>query len=248
MQLKNVEMKTRTPILSMLMRKQLCLVKILIAWVFFHYLMQGHIIAGCSRGKSKINHENYNHYELDVADERAVVRMVRSVKKQHGRIDVLLNNAGIAAMNHILTTPYKNAQAVMDTNFFGTFLFCREVGKIMLKQRKGRIVNFSTIATALNLEGEAVYAASKAAIENFTKISAKELGGFGVRVNAIGPTPMPTDLIKNVPKEKLDKLLSQQVIQRFGAFEDVLNVIDFLIDEKSEFITGQVIYLGGVVG
>lgn len=213
-----------------------------------HYLMQGHIIAGCSRGKSKINHENYNHYELDVADERAVVRMVRSVKKQHGRIDVLLNNAGIAAMNHILTTPYKNAQAVMDTNFFGTFLFCREVGKIMLKQRKGRIVNFSTIATALNLEGEAVYAASKAAIENFTKISAKELGGFGVRVNAIGPTPMPTDLIKNVPKEKLDKLLSQQVIQRFGAFEDVLNVIDFLIDEKSEFITGQVIYLGGVVG
>ena len=210
--------------------------------------MQGHIIAGCSRGKSKINHENYNHYELDVADERAVVRMVRSVKKQHGRIDVLLNNAGIAAMNHILTTPYKNAQAVMDTNFFGTFLFCREVGKIMLKQRKGRIVNFSTIATALNLEGEAVYAASKAAIENFTKISAKELGGFGVRVNAIGPTPMPTDLIKNVPKEKLDKLLSQQVIQRFGAFEDVLNVIDFLIDEKSEFITGQVIYLGGVVG
>ena len=213
-----------------------------------HYLMQGHIIAGCSRGKSKINHENYNHYELDVADERAVVRMVRSVKKQHGRIDVLLNNAGIAAMNHILTTPYKNAQAVMDTNFFGTFLFCREVGKIMLKQRKGRIVNFSTIATALNLEGEAVYAASKAAIENFTKISAKELGGFGVRVNAIGPTPMPTDLIKNVPKEKLDKLLSQQVIQRFGAFEDVLNVIDFLIDEKSEFLTGQIIYLGGVIG
>lgn len=212
-----------------------------------HYLNQGHIVIGCSRGKSSIEHTNYSHHNLDVSDEKLVTNMVRSVKKQYGRIDVLLNNAGIAAMNHSLTTPYKTAKTVFDTNFFGSFLFSREVAKSMIKQKQGRIVNYTTIAVALKLEGEAIYAASKAAIESFTQILAKELGSLGVTVNAIGPTPIPTDLIKNVPKDKLEKLLEQQAIHRFGTFEDVLNVVNFFIDEQSEFITGQVIYLGGVM-
>ena len=96
------------------------------------------------------------------------------------------------------------------------------------------------------MAGEAVYAASKAAIESFTRVSAKELGQFGVRVNAIGPTPVKTDLIRNVPENKLQELLDQQAIQRFGEFDDVVNVIDFFNSEKSNFITGQILYLGGV--
>ena len=115
-------------------------------------------------------------FELDVADEKSVISMVRQVKKTFGQINVLLNNAGIAAMNHILTTPYSNAQTVFSTNFFGTFLFSREVAKVMMKQRTGSIINYSTVAVPLDLEGEAVYAASKAAVESFTRISAKELG------------------------------------------------------------------------
>ena len=212
-----------------------------------YYLTLGHSVAGCSRGKSTIEHVNYLHFELNVADEKAVINMVRQVKKIFGQIDVLLNNAGIAAMNHILTTPYGNAQAVFNTNFFGTFLFSREVAKVMMRQKKGSIVNYTTVAVPLNLEGEAVYAASKAAVESFTRISAKELGAFGVRVNAIGPTPVKTDLIRNVPEHKLQALLDQQSIKRFGEFEDVLNVIEFLNAEKSNFITGQTLYLGGVM-
>lgn len=211
-----------------------------------HYLQTGNLVAGCSRGKSSIQHENYLHFELDVADEKAVISMARQVKKQFGRIDILLNNAGIAAMNHLLTTPFSNAKNVFNTNFFGTFLFSREVGKIMMQQKAGRIVNYTTVAVPLDLAGEAVYAASKAAIESFTKTSAKELADFGIRVNAIGPTPVPTDLIKNVPAEKLEELLKQQAIQRLGEFEDVLNVIDFFTADASDFITGQTIYLGGV--
>ena len=91
-----------------------------------------------------------------------------------------------------------------------------------------------------------LYAASKAAVESLTKIASKEFGSFGITVNAIGPTPVPTDLIKNVPKEKMDNLLAQQAIKRFGNINDLLNVIDFFIDDKSEFITGQVLYLGGI--
>ncbi|MFB2637784.1 SDR family NAD(P)-dependent oxidoreductase [Shewanella bicestrii] len=211
-----------------------------------YYLAQGHKVAGCSRGKSTIEHENYFHFECDVSDEKAVLTMVRQTKKLFGKIDILLNNAGIAAMNHILTTPYQNAKIVFNTNFFGTFLFSREVAKVMMKQKSGSIVNYTTVAVPLDLEGEAVYAASKAAIESFTRVSAKEFAQFGVRVNSIGPTPVKTDLIRNVPENKLKELLEQQAIQRFGEFDDVINIIDFFNSEKSKFITGQILYLGGV--
>ena len=213
-----------------------------------HFVAMGHTVVGCSRGKASVHHEYYDHFELDVSDESAVIAMVRSVKKKYSRIDILLNNAGFASMNHILTSPYKTAKNVFNTNFFGTFLFSREVAKVMLKQQTGRIVNYTTVASALDLAGEAIYAASKTAIESFTRISAKELADFGVRVNAIGPTPVPTDLIRNLPQEKLDSLMAQQAIHRLGTAEDILNVIEFFIDDRSEFVTGQIIYLGGVMG
>jgi 3-oxoacyl-[acyl-carrier protein] reductase len=213
-----------------------------------HFLALGDVVVGCSRRATKLEHDNYRHFELDVADERAVTKMIRAIKKEFGKIDVLLNNAGIAAMNHTLTTPYNTAQSVMATNFMGTFLFTREVSKLMLKCKRGKIVNYSTVATPIRLEGEAVYAASKAAIENFTQITAKELGEHGITVNAVGPTPVPTDLIRNVPEDKINLLLNHQAIKRLGEFEDVLNVIEFFIDPKSAFVTGQIIYLGGVCG
>ena len=149
-------------------------------------------------------------------------------------------------MNHILLTPYTTARRVFDTNFMGTFLMCREVAKYMIKSKSGRIVNYSTVAVPLHLQGELVYAASKAAIEELTKILAGEVGESDVTVNAIGPTPIDTDLIKNVPADKIEKLIGRQSVKRLGTYEDVKNVIDFFISPGSSFITGQVLYLGGV--
>ena len=214
--------------------------------ICLYYLEKGHIVYGCSRGESSIDHENYFHYELDVADEAKVIKMVRDAYRKHERIDVLINNAGIASMNHIALSPTKTANNIFQTNFIGSFLFLRETAKIMMKKKKGRIVNFTTVATPLKLEGEMLYAASKSAIESLTQIAAKEFGSSGITVNAIGPTPIPTDLIKNVSKEKMDSLISLQSIKRFGEIDDLLNVIDFFISDRSEFVTGQVLYLGGV--
>ena len=211
------------------------------------YLQEGDIVYGCSRRICDIEHPNYHHTRLDVSDETEVVSFVRNVYKNHKHIDVLINNAGCAAMNHFLLTPYTTAQRVFNTNFMGTFLMCREVAKYMVKAKAGRIVNYSTVAVALNLHGELVYSASKAAVEQLTRVLADEIGKSGITVNAVGPTPIDTDLIKNVPEDKLQDLLSHQCIKRFGKFEDVKNIIDFFLRPESDFITAQTIYLGGVV-
>jgi 3-oxoacyl-[acyl-carrier protein] reductase len=211
-----------------------------------YFLNEGDIVYGCSRRNSAIEHLNYTHFSLDVADENAVINMVRHIYKNHKRIDILINNAGAASMNHFLLTPYSTAQKLIGTNFMGTFLMCREVAKYMIKQKDGRIINYSTVAVPLNLEGELVYSSSKAAIEQLTKVLAAEIGRNGVTVNAIGPTPISTDLIKNVPENKINELIQHQSIKRLGKFEDVLNVINFFVAPESNFITGQIIYLGGI--
>ena len=211
-----------------------------------HFLSKGWIVAGCSRKAGNIQHPNYQHFELDVNDEPKVIHMIKSILKKTQRIDVLINNAGIARLNHLLTTPRKSVDEIFQTNFLGTFLFLRECGKAMCRQKAGRIINFSTVAVPLSLEGEAIYASSKAAVETLTRISAKELGPFNITVNAIGPSPIKTDLIKTIPKEKIEALIEKQSIKKFATFEDVINIIDFLIKPESHLITSQIIYLTGI--
>lgn len=214
------------------------------AYMAEYYRERGYTVVGCSRSPSPTPLDA--HFSLDVADEGAVIDMIGNVRRDFGRIDVLVNNAGIASMNHCLLTPLSTVRKIFETNVFGTFIFAREVAKIMAINKSGRIVNFATVAAPLKLEGEAAYAASKAAICSYTQILARELAPLGITVNAVGPTPIETDLIRSVPKEKIDALLQMQAVHRLGQFRDVSNVIDFFIDDASDFVTGQTIYLGGV--
>jgi 3-oxoacyl-[acyl-carrier protein] reductase len=211
-----------------------------------HYLARGHRVIGCSRQPADLDHPNYRHVTTDVSDEAGARALFAQLRKEHGRLDNLINNAGIASMNHSLLTPVETVRRVMDTNLTGAFLFAREAAKVMQKAKYGRIVNFTTVAVALNLEGEAAYVASKAAVEALTRVMARELSEFGITVNAVGPVPIETDLIRAVPKDKIDNLVRRQAIRRLGTFEDVANAVDFFIRPESGFITGQVLYLGGV--
>ena len=210
-----------------------------------YYCDLGFQVIGCSRENSDFVNDKYRHFCLDVADEAEVKKMFHEIARTIGRVDVLVNNAGIASMNHVLLTPMTTVRQIFETNVFGTFLFCREAAKLM-RRHGGRIVNFATVATPLNLEGEAVYAASKAAIESLTRILARELASFNITVNAVGPTPVKTDLIRSVPQQKMDALLARQAVRRFGEFRDISNVIDFMIKPESDFVTGQIVFLGGV--
>ena len=211
-----------------------------------HYITRGHLVVGCSREVPDWTIQGYKHYEADVSDEKAVLQIFSGIRKEYGRLDNLINNAGIASMNHTILTPLSSVHSVLNTNVVGTFLFCREAAKLMQKNKYGRIVNFATVATPLKLEEEALYAASKAAVVTLTQILAREFADLGITVNAVGPTPIKTDLIRGVPQAKIDLLLSRQAIREYGTFEDVSNVIDFYLMPESRFVTGQVIYLGGV--
>lgn len=211
-----------------------------------HYVGLGHQVVGCSRGPVDWSHERYRHCELDVSDEKAVTAMLAGIRRDYGRLDHLVNNAGIASMNHSLLTPIASVNAILATNVVGTFLLSREAAKVMQRRRFGRIVNFSSVAVPLKIAGEAAYVASKAAVAALTQVLARELAQMGITVNCVGPGPMTTNLIKSVPKDKIERLLAQQAIPRMGTLDDVANTVDFFLRRESGFVTGQIIYLGGV--
>lgn len=211
-----------------------------------YYAAKGYIVEGCSRGDAQWEAENYTHHNVDVANEAQVKQMISTVARRHGRIDVVINNAAIATMNHVLLTPAATANRMFEVNVTGTMLVCRDAAKVMIRRRYGRIINFTTIVAPIALAGEAIYAASKSAVVTLTRILAFELGQWGITCNSFGATPIMTDMIRGVPQDKIDAVVNGLAIKRLGTPEDCSNVCDFFIRPESDNITGQVIYLGGV--
>jgi len=211
-----------------------------------HFAGRGAAVVGCGRTPPDWTLDGVDYQLADVSSEADVKALMGHIQRTYGRLDVTVNNAGVASMNHSLLTPLSTVERVLATNFNGTFLVARESAKLMQRRRFGRIVNLTTVAVPLHLEGEAIYAASKSAVETLTKVLAYELGAFGITCNAVGPSPIATDLIRNVPAEKIDEITRRLAIKRLGRCEDVSNAIDFFVRPESDYITGQVIYLGGV--
>lgn len=211
-----------------------------------HFANQGALVVGCGRSDAEWTHDRIDYRVADVSREADVTSLFAHVRRTHGRLDVTVNNAGIASMNHALLTPLATVERLLATNFTGTFLVARESAKLMQRRRYGRIVNITTVAVPLHLEGEAVYAASKSAVETLTRVLAHELGPLGITCNAVGPSPIATDLIRHVPREALDAITARLAIKRLGRYEDVANAVDFFARPESDYVTGQVLYLGGV--
>ena len=190
---------------------------------------------------------NYKHYCLDISDEISVKKMFNEIRKKYGRLDILINNAGVNyALSPILLVPFESALKTIKINFLGTFIFTREAVKIMKANSFGRIINFGSMALKHEVKGEAIYTASKAAIVSFTRVVAKEVYSYGITCNVISPSAVDTDLMKNVNSDALKEVLSRNAIADVGNFEDINNIIDLLIKPESYAITGQTVFLGGV--
>ena len=203
-------------------------------------------VIGCSRGLIDYKLDNYQHFCLDVSEESSVKKMFTEIRKKYGRLDVLINNAGVNyAHSPLLLVPYESALKTIEVNLLGTFLLSREAAKIMKKKSFGRIVNLGSMAVKHEVKGEAIYTASKAAIVSLTRVMAKEISSYGITCNTVSPAAIDTDFIKKINNNGLNEVLSRNAIPNVGSLNEVSNTIDWLINTESSAITGQSIYLGG---
>ena len=186
--------------------------------------------------------------QADVSDEEAVKGLVKSALERFGRIDVLINNAGITRDNLMLRMSAEDFDLVIEKNLRGAFLMTKYVGKEMLHQRAGRIVNISSVVGVHGNAGQANYAASKAGLIGLTKTTALEYASRGITANAIAPGFIDTDMTKVLPEKVKEAMLQQIPLRQFGSPEDVAKAAAFLASDDARYITGQVLGVDGGMG
>jgi 3-oxoacyl-[acyl-carrier protein] reductase len=183
--------------------------------------------------------------QADVTDPEAAQRCVERVEKEWGRFDILVNNAGIIRDDLFVRMEPEAWQSVLQTNLGGTYNFCRAVAYTLMKQRRGRIINISSVAAEHVNLGQANYAASKGAINAFTRALAVELASRGVTVNAIAPGFIETDMSKAVRNKAGDLIKKFIPMRRLGQPDDIARVAVFLASADSGYLTGQVLTVDG---
>ena len=182
---------------------------------------------------------------FDVRDESASKKMVLQIKREQGRIDVLVNNAGIMKDALIGMIPRSLMQEIYETNVFGVMNMMQLVTKVMMFQKSGSIINLSSIVGIEGNAGQLVYSATKGAVVAMTKTASKELAEKGIRVNAVAPGMIDTDMFRSIGEEKINEHLSHIRMGRLGSAEEVADVILFLASDLSRYVTGEIVGVDG---
>ena len=211
-----------------------------------HFLDEGATVIGVARGLATCEHERYRHHQADIADPAEVQKLFASLRTSVKTIDVVVNNAAVLTSQYAMIMPAGAAQAMVNLNLLAPFLVSREAAKLMRKAKAGRIINISSMAVSLEPEGDSVYAACKAGLTTLSNILAKEFASFNVTCNTLGITAIETDMLKQLPRDKVDAVVARLPIPRYATADDILIVIDFFASERSGYVTAQTIYLGGV--
>jgi 3-oxoacyl-[acyl-carrier protein] reductase len=172
-------------------------------------------------------------------------RLVDAAKERFGRIDVLVNNAGITRDQLLVRMKDDEWDEVMDTNLRGVFLMTRAVAKSMMRQKSGRIVNITSTAGAMGNPGQVNYSAAKAGVIGLTKAAARELAHWNILVNAVAPGLIETDMTAGIPGEAREALLQQVPLKRIGSAREVAEVVRFLAGDGAAYVTGQTIHVNG---
>jgi len=211
-----------------------------------YYLDNNYIVIGFSRGEKTILHDSYFHYCVDVGDVNTVHSAFTEIKKKFSKLDIVVNNAGVLTSQYSLIMSPAAAQSMLAVNLFGPFIVSRESVKIMKKNKYGRIINIGSMAARLEPIGDSIYAATKSGLITLTNILSKEYSPYGITCNTLCINAIESDMLAQLPREKINQIINTLPINRFSFIEDITNVIDFYISEKSNSITSQTIFLGGV--
>jgi 3-oxoacyl-[acyl-carrier protein] reductase len=199
-------------------------------------------VFGLARDTSKLQFESI---DCDVSSALEVRSVAKIIRKKKFNVEGIINAAGIASMNLALTTPSSTTEKIIKTNLLGTIYCCQQFAPFLLRNKKGIIINFSTIAVSLGLKGESIYAASKAGVEGFSRAFAREMADFNIPVNCIAPGPIKTDLIRGVSENQINKIISNQIFQKQFTPDDVCDLVEMLIEDSAQTLSGQVFHVGG---
>ena len=183
--------------------------------------------------------------KADVSKLEEVKAMVKEVFNTYKQIDVLVNNAGIARDEFLLAMNPENLDKCLDLNIKGYFYCAQQVGLKMFRKKKGVIINISSVSGKISIPGQTVYSATKGAVNQFTKTLAKEMGPYGIRVNAIAPGFIETEMMDEIPEDLKAGYLKEIPVGRFGKVEDVANLCEMLTRGEMSYLTGEVITLDG---
>jgi 3-oxoacyl-[acyl-carrier protein] reductase len=205
-------------------------------------LASGGDVLGVARDVSTLT---FSAIACDVSIPEQVKAVAKHLKELETPVSGLVNAAGIASMNLALTTPAASARQLIETNLLGTIYCCQSIAPLIIRNKGGSIVNFSTIAVALALKGEAIYAASKAGVEAFSRAFAREMADFGITVNCIAPGPIDTALLKGITRAQIESVVSRQIVPRQFTADAVCDLVELLFDPRSRSISGQVLHVGG---
>ena len=187
-------------------------------------------------------------FKADTTQSDQVKEMAEKTFAQYGRIDILVNNVGLVRDNFLMLMSDEDWESLVRTNLTSLFYCCRIVTRKMIPQRKGKIINISSISGILGTPGQANYAATKGGMISFTKSLARELGPFNIHVNAVAPGLIESEVVSRMPKEKVEAIVKSSSLGRIGKPEDVAQAVLFLASEHSDYITGQTIVVdGGIV-
>ena len=211
-----------------------------------HFLHHGARVVGFARGEATIAHPQYAHFQVDVGDPTAVQKGFAELKKVTDAVHIVVNNAAVLTSQYAMIMPPAAAQAMLNTNLMGPFMVSREASKMMRKSKWGRIINIGSMAASLEPIGDSVYAACKAGLSTLTNVMAKELAPLNITCNTLAVSAIKTDMLAQLPQDKIAQVIASLPIPRFAEPDDILNVLDFLASERSSYITAQTIYLGGV--
>ena len=184
-------------------------------------------------------------FKADVSNEDEVKDLYDFVKGNYGRLDVLINNAGVMKNNLIMMAKADEFDQIMSVNCRGVFFCTRAFSKMMVRQKTGKIINTASIVGIYGNTGQSIYSASKSFLVGYTKAAAKELGQFGITVNAVAPGFIETDLTNNTSEKVRENLLARIALGRIGTPDDIAKVMLFLSSDLSDYVSGQIIGVDG---